>query len=33
VMAVDHTLAETERATEWQPVRLPYPVPLVDGRR
>jgi hypothetical protein len=33
VMAVDHTLAETERATEWQQVRLPYPVPLVDGRR
>jgi hypothetical protein len=33
VMAVDHTLAETERATDWKPVRLPYPVPLVDGRR
>jgi hypothetical protein len=33
VTAVDHTLAETERATEWQQVRLPYPVPLVDGRR
>ncbi len=33
VMAIDDTLAETERGTEWQPVRLPYPVPLLDGRR
>jgi hypothetical protein len=33
VTAVGHTLVETGRSTGWQSVRLPYPVPLVGGRR